>query len=1173
MSGAIKSILAGLIDAFAPLLDALRDPDELIVLLEDLGWRFDPEIAIDAILDENGDYAQFASVIADIRASIESAQAVATQIRTDESVDLPAVLALADDFKNVFTSLRALKAPGAPQLPQFLDIDDLWDSLSDDLPELLICEHLSSAYPKIYANFVALGIIELRDVDPGAGTGILRSPYRKHQINWGYIGDVLSDPVQHLREVYRWDGLSKPGDQGTGFAIMRLLTALRSLMRAVSFPGSITPVDPQIVQRFYDPLNLAEPTPQMQLVLPVVEGSQSGAYYRLALLAAPLLEAQNGEPEGILLTHLSSGSVTRDLTLADEWVLSMSGSVDADFALELKISPDGVNFAHQMPQPPSLSVGLRGAAAANPGAWPLLGPLDGTGISLRSIQTSVGFGPAGNRAEVTAEMALEGLAINLGPGEGDGLLNSLLGNLNLSAELDLALQYGTQSGFTVAGSGGLTALVSIDKTIGPLYFDTVEVSLGPENTGGFALTGLVSGSATIGPIYAAVERVGVRIGLEPAENDDGMIGPFDLGVGFVPPSGYAASLDLDPITGGGYISVAENEYRGALALQFEKFGFSAFAILNTELPGGQPGFSLAASVFGEFNLPLAYGFFLTGLGGVLGINRTVDTDALRDVLYEGRMDDLLFPSDPIASAQDILNDMAAILPVAEGQHFIGPVARISWGKPTLINIKLGVIIEVGQEVRLVILGGLSMILPDEDKILVSINLNFFGEIDFAAGTISFDASLVNSRVLTFAISGDTAIRTGWAPRIEHVASFGGLHPQYPKPDNLPDLRRLSIAFGGNNPRLTFSAYQAITANSLQFGARADLYAKGPKVKFVGQVAAEGYVAFDALIYFNPFEFFVSLEGGLSILVNGKVKAGLFFALSLRGPNTFKIDGEVWVKVLGVKVRFAITHSWGQKQSIPNATASAVSTLRQALERSGFEPVAPSGQSGGVSFVQDPDLQSLIDPLGGLRLTQAAVPLGVRIEKLGEADITGSDLVDIEVTIGGAPATASDATGEFVRGHFFSITKSERLRAPAFETHKAGIEFEPDALVSSGSEVAATYDYEVIPIDVHQPPTSLKGKLSDNMMGRARGKYHDARFRDAKNNLSRVETQNRVTLVKESYLSAEIASELRTQAQQRGETLAKVASTSNRTKGALSQFDNAAELPETNTLVASYLSAA
>ena len=129
-----------------------------------------------------------------------------------------------------------------------------------------------------------------------------------------------------------------------------------------------------------------------------------------------------------------------------------------------------------------------------------------------------------------------------------------------------------------------------------------------------------------------------------------------------------------------------------------------------------------------------------------------------------------------------------------------------------------------------------------------------------------------------------------------------------------------------------------------------MYAKGPDVKFVGQVAAEGYVAFDALIYFNPFSFQVSLRGGLSILVDGDVKAGLFFSLTLMGPNTWYIDGEVWVKIFGVKVRFAVEHRWGQRESLPTFVANAVSLLRDTLERSdGFQPV----EGGAASPVRGP----------------------------------------------------------------------------------------------------------------------------------------------------------------------------------------------------------------------------
>ena len=65
---------------------------------------------------------------------------------------------------------------------------------------------------------------------------------------------------------------------------------------------------------------------------------------------------------------------------------------------------------------------------------------------------------------------------------------------------------------------------------------------------------------------------------------------------------------------------------------------------------------------------------------------------------------------------------------------------------------------------------------------------------------------------------------------------------------------MSINFGTNNPRVSSVGYQAVTLNSLQFGAGGDLYAKGPKIIFVGRLAAEGHAYFDALIYFNPFAF-------------------------------------------------------------------------------------------------------------------------------------------------------------------------------------------------------------------------------------------------------------------------------------------------------------------------------
>jgi hypothetical protein len=556
------------------------------------------------------------------------------------------------------------------------------------------------------------------------------------------------------------------------------------------------------------------------------------------------------------------------------------------------------------------------------------------------------------------------------------------------------------------------------------------------------------------------------------KDPDGILGDYDVRFGFKPPTAYALSLESGPITGGGLLAVYDHEYRGALALNFETIGFSAFSILDTRLPNGQRGFSLAASIFGEFNLPLGYGFFPTGLGGVIGVNRTIDTNALRDALFAGRLDNLLFPADPIANAARILTDMAAILPPMEGQNLIGPVARIAWGEPVLIEVKIGVVIEVGAHVRLLVLGGVSSNLPTKDAALVSLNIPFFGEVDFAAGTISFDATLQGSRILTWTITGDAAVRTGSAPRIDHVASIGGLHPSYPRPANLPDLRRLSINFGTNNPKITLTAYTAMTLNTLQFGARADLYARGPHIWLVGHVAAEGNVYFDALIYRNPFGFDVGLGGSLTLLVDGDAVAGLGFDLHLRGPNTYRINGKVWVTVFGIDVDFHIDHKWGDEQSLPPAIVDAVAVLRQAIERNPtLEPIAPTRRVSGVSLASSRDSAATIDPAGGARLLERAVPLGISISKIGEAQVSGATLLDLKAFAGSTALVLAPAEEDFVRGHFFDLSEAERLRAPEFDRFKAGFELSADVLVVDETKaIIEDYVYEVILLDVDDDRT-------------------------------------------------------------------------------------------------------
>ena len=80
-----------------------------------------------------------------------------------------------------------------------------------------------------------------------------------------------------------------------------------------------------------------------------------------------------------------------------------------------------------------------------------------------------------------------------------------------------------------------------------------------------------------------------------------------------------------------------------------------------------------------------------------------------------------------------------------------------------------------------------------------------------------------------------------------------------RPPSFPTLERIAIALSsGNNPRLTCEAYFAITANTVQFGARAPLYAAAYGF------SVEGDVGFDVLIQLAPLHFIADFHASVQL---------------------------------------------------------------------------------------------------------------------------------------------------------------------------------------------------------------------------------------------------------------------------------------------------------------------
>ena len=92
------------------------------------------------------------------------------------------------------------------------------------------------------------------------------------------------------------------------------------------------------------------------------------------------------------------------------------------------------------------------------------------------------------------------------------------------------------------------------------------------------------------------------------------------------------------------------------------------------------------------------------------------------------------------------------------------------------------------------------------------------------------------------ISGDIAARTGWAPRIDHIVSIGGLHPRYPAPQtcrtsggcrSISDrtIRASALGVRSDNTRTRFSSAQVPSSTR-----------KVRRFRFVGVLAAEGSIS-------------------------------------------------------------------------------------------------------------------------------------------------------------------------------------------------------------------------------------------------------------------------------------------------------------------------------------------
>ncbi len=687
-----------------------------------------------------------------------------------------------------------------------------------------------------------------------------------------------------------------------------------------------------------------------------------------------------------------------------------------------------------------------GLPAAVPGldlsGGALVYSLEVPGTSLFPSPLNFGF----DSGRLTARLRLDGgaplFAISLAAkgievGVGGGAISSLLGGASGSVTSDVTFGVDTDRGLTLGGSASPRVVLPAAPRLGAL--DIRELAL--ELPAGVPDSVDLGSAFTVdlgGVITGAVEGAGVRAHINPGAVLDGA-SPLSLSV--KAPTGIGLTLDAGIVKGGGFIAQRPGGYGGALQLRLGPIEVKAVGLLTLD-----PDFALVVVLSVEFTpaIDLSFGFTLNAVGGILGIEHRMDTDALRESLASGALDHILFPEDPVAAASSILDTLEKVFPVDQGSIVIGPMVEVGWGRPvSFLRAQLGVVISL-PDPKVVILGRVIIALPAPELPIVDLRATLYGEI--TPDYLLILVSLRNSRIAGFSLSGDIGLFLKWGGGAEFAISAGGFHPKYQPPKQLRGMDRMQIDLSPPAVlTLRATAYFAVTSNSIQLGARVDLGAD------LAVASVTGYLQFDALVVWSPrFLFLIDLGIGLTVRALGVTLCGVTVALHLEGPAPWKAQGTAEVEILWWTVAIDVgPFTWGDDDNPLPAPAHPRKLVHEALHRNpgSWQSITPpdADEVARMLPVAASDTDVTVHPLGLFEVRQHAVPLETVLARVAANPVPeGERRVHLGVPLVNAtPAGAVSAVSEqFAPGSFLDLTDDQKLSRPGFEAMPAGAQVRP-----------------------------------------------------------------------------------------------------------------------------------
>ncbi|HEY4185516.1 MAG TPA: DUF6603 domain-containing protein [Polyangia bacterium] len=1027
-AGTLETIARHLAQALQPLEDILG-ADNVLTTLGELGVQFPPQLLQPAFVTAIDSCAAAAGglspLVTELITAIEAGDDLG--LVTTGLALLQQLGKTVDSFAQVSAALGALSGslPGVDAA----EVTAFATALPSKLLGYLIVSYLEENQPPLLGAANLLGIVDYLP-SPGVPGDPAHPPFITRQLQLGRLGDVLTKPADSLRALYHW------GDPAfTGIELIQRLNASLDLLGI--------------------PSELVSPT----------------------ALQASLFTLQ-ANPTGLTATLTDRFASDFDLTLPLTSLWSLQIHMAGTFATGIAATIKPVADVSLAPPPPGAaltgelrtSVIAKRADAAHPIV--VLGQTGGSRLQADSFSFGVGmtvkWDAASSRASAEPELRADivgGRAV-IDMSNADGFLATVLSGAHVEAPFTCSLVWQPESGIHFEGGAQLEIDLPLHLDLGPVSLPTLYLVAGASSDG-IPLELSAALAFSLGPIAVAIDRVGVK-GLLSFPDHGGNLGPANLSATFKPPTGLGLAIDAGVAAGGGFIGFDPDrgQYSGTFDLELAGIvQIKVIGILDTHLPDGSAGYSfLLILTFALPPIQLGFGFTLNGVGGLIGVNRTMAIDALHAGLRAHTLDSILFPPDPIKNAPQIISNLRSFFPPAQGRYVFGPMLELGWGTPTLITLALGVVLEVPDPVRLAIIGLIDVALPTADTALIALHIDVLGTVDFGAKKLSIDGSLYDSRVLIYSLSGDLAMRLSWGSAPSFLFSLGGFNPHFDTTAlDIPQLDRMSISIGdGDNPRISSNSYLAITSNTLQFGANTEAYASA------AGFGIHGYLGFDVLIVYSPFSFEFDFTASFDVSFEGHSLCGLDVDGTFSGPRPWHLHAHASIHILWWSVGASLTLEWGDSTPAILPLRAVLGDLLPALEDArNWSAALPSGTTQAVTLAsrKADDKALRVHPMGTLTVREVVVPLDLPITRYGNAAPSDGTLFALAgVSVNGHATDKTDFADYFAAAQFLTLSDADKLGRPSFERYHAGIEI-GSAAVTAGADAARTIFYEERYLDV------------------------------------------------------------------------------------------------------------